>query len=110
LQPTFGHNGAFTSLDAVIRHHLDVRASLQAYSTDALDQDLRGPLGPMQPLIDRLDPLVANPTVLSDHELQDLLSFVGDGLLDSRATPARLRHQIPQHVPSGRPVLSFQSK
>ena len=28
LQPTFGHNGAFVSLDAAIRHHLDVRASL----------------------------------------------------------------------------------
>lgn len=110
LQPTFGHNGAFTSLDAVIRHHLDVRASLQAYSTDALDDDLRGPLGPMQPLIDRLDSRVANPTELSDDEFQDLLSFVRDGLLDSRATPARLRHQIPHHVPSGRRVLTFQSK
>ena len=28
LQPTFGHNGAFVSLAAAIRHHLDVRASL----------------------------------------------------------------------------------
>jgi cytochrome c peroxidase len=108
LQPSFGHNGAFTSLDAAIRHHLDVRASLQAYSTDALDDDLRGPLGPMQPLIDRLDSRVANPTVLSEDEFEDLLSFVRDGLLDSRASPARLRHLIPQHVPSGRPVLIFQ--
>jgi cytochrome c peroxidase len=108
LQPTFGHNGAFTSLDAAIRHHLDVRASLQAYSTDALDDDLRGPLGPMQPLMDRLDSRVANPIVLSDDEFEDLLSFVRDGLLDFRANPARLRHQIPQHVPSGRPVLTFQ--
>ena len=59
----------------------------QAYSTDALDDDLRGPLGPMDPLIDRLDSRVANPTVLSDDEFEDLLSFVRDGLLDSRAKP-----------------------
>jgi cytochrome c peroxidase len=107
LQPTFGHNGAFVSLDAAIRHHLDVGASLQAYSTDLLDDDLRG-LGPMQSLLDRLDSRLANPTVLSDEEFEDLLAFVRDGLLDSRANPARLRHQIPQHVPSGRPVLTFQ--
>jgi cytochrome c peroxidase len=108
LQPTFGHNGAFVSLDASIRHHLDVRASLQAYSTDVLDDDLRGALGPIHPLLDRLDSRIANPTVLSDKEFEDLLAFVRDGLLDSRARPARLRHLIPQHVPSGRPVLTFQ--
>jgi cytochrome c peroxidase len=108
LQPTFGHNGAFVSLDAAIRHHLDVRASLQAYSSDALDDDLGGPLGPMQPLLDRLDSRVAHTTVLSDEEFEDLLAFVRDGLLDSRAAPARLRHLIPQHVPSGRRVLTFQ--
>ena len=108
LQPTFCHNGAFVSLDAAIRHHLDVRASLETYSSDALDDDLRGPLGPIQPLLDRLDSRVANPTLLADHEIEDLLAFVRDGLLDSRATPARLRNLIPQHVPSGRPVLTFQ--
>ena len=70
LQPTFGHNGAFVSLDAAIRHHLDVRASLEAYSTDVLDDDLRGALGPMQPLLDRLDSRIANPPVLSDEEFE----------------------------------------
>jgi cytochrome c peroxidase len=108
LQPTFCHNGAFVSLAAAIRHHLDVRASLAAYSSDALDDDLRGPPGPWQPLLDVLDARIAHPTVLSDEEFEDLLAFVRDGLLDSRANPARLRHQIPQHVPSGRPVLIFQ--
>jgi cytochrome c peroxidase len=108
LQPTFCHNGAFMSLGAAIRHHLDVRASLQAYSTDLLADDLRGPLGPTQPLLDRLDPRIANPTELSDDEFEDLLTFVRDGLLDSRAGPARLRHLIPPHVPSGRPVLTFK--
>jgi cytochrome c peroxidase len=108
LQPTFGHNGAFVSLDAAIRHHLDVRASLETYSSDGLDADLRGATGPMQPLLDRLDPRIADPVVLSDEEFEDLLAFVRDGLLDSRANPGRLRQQIPQHVPSGRPVLTFR--
>jgi cytochrome c peroxidase len=108
LQPTFGHNGAFVSLEAAIRHHLDVPASLQAYRTDGLDDDLRGPLGPMQPLLDRLDSRIVNPTVLSEDEFADLVAFVRDGLLDSRASPARLLRLIPQHVPSGRPVLTFQ--
>jgi cytochrome c peroxidase len=108
VQPTFGHNGAFLSLDAAIRHHLDVRASLEAYTTDDLDDDLHGALGPMQPLLDRLDSRVADPIELSNQEFEDLLSFVRDGLLDSRANPARLRHQIPHHVPSGRPLLTFR--
>jgi cytochrome c peroxidase len=108
LQPTFGHNGAFVSLEAAIRHHLDVPAWLQAYRTDGLDDDLRGPLGPMQPLLDRLDSRIVNPTVLSEDEFADLVAFVRDGLLDSRASPARLLRLIPQHVPSGRPVLTFQ--
>ena len=67
-----------------------------------------GPLGPIEPLLDGLDSRVASPTVLSDEEFEDLLAFVRDGLLHPRASPARLRHQIPQHVPSGRPVLIFQ--
>ncbi len=108
LQATFGHNGAFMSLEAAIRHHLDVRASLEAYSTDGLDDDLRGAIGPVQPLLDRLDPRIADPVVLSDEEFEDLLTFVRDGLLDFRANPGRLRHQIPQRVPSGRPVLTFR--
>jgi cytochrome c peroxidase len=108
LQPTFGHNGAFVSLAASIRHHLDVRASLETYSSDNLDDDLRGALGPMQPLLERLDSRLANPAVLSEEEFEDLVGFVGGGLLDARASPTRLRHLIPQHVPSGRAVLTFQ--
>jgi hypothetical protein len=64
----------------------------------------------MQPLLDRLDSRIVNSPVLSDEEFDDLLAFVRDGLLDSRASPARLRHLIPHHVPSGRPVLTFQWK
>ena len=63
---------------------------------------------PWHPLIDRLDSRIANPTVLSDDRIRGSAGFVRDGLLDSRAKPARLRHLIPQHLPSGRAVLTFQ--
>ena len=108
LQPTFCHNGAFVTLEAAIRHHLDVPSSLQSYTPEMLDEDLRGPIGPMNDVLARLDPRVAAPTELTDPEFADLVEFVRDGLLDERAAPSRLRNLIPSHVPSGRLVLMFQ--
>ena len=108
LQPTFCHNGAFVSLEAAIRHHLDVPSSVQRYTPATLDEDLRGPIGPMDDVLARLDPRLAAPTELTEAEFGDLLAFVRDGLLDERAAPSRLRHLIPSHVPSGRRVLMFQ--
>jgi cytochrome c peroxidase len=108
LQPTFFHNGAFVTLEAAIRHHLDVPSSAQSYTPEMLDEDLRGPMGPMNDVLARLDPRVAAPTELTEAEFADLLEFVRDGLLDERAAPDRLRNLIPSHVPSGRRVLTFQ--
>ena len=103
------HDGAFTSLKATIRHHLDVVASVRSYdpSAQGLPQDLRQ-VGPVDPILALLDPLVATPNLLSSTQLDDLIAFVGDGLLDPRATPDNLRHLIPPSVPSGRPVLQFE--
>jgi cytochrome c peroxidase len=108
LQPAFCHNGAFVSLEAVIRHHLDPRSSVQAYSPEFLDEDLQGPSGPMDAVLDRLDPGVSEAIELSDEEFADLVRFVREGLLDERAAPERLRRLIPTDVPSGRPMLVFQ--
>ena len=109
LPPAFMHDGAFTSLEAAIRHHLDVVASARSYdpSAQGLPQDLRQ-VGPVDPILALLDPLVATPNLLSSTQLDDLIAFVGDGLLDPRATPDNLRHLIPPSVPSGRPVLQFE--
>ena len=63
---------------------------------------------PVDPILALLDPLVATPNLLSSTQLDDLIAFVGDGLLDPRATPDNLRHLIPPSVPSGRPVLQFE--
>jgi cytochrome c peroxidase len=110
LSPAFMHDGAFTSLRATIRHHLDVVASVRSYdpSAQGLPQDLRQ-VGPVDPILALLDPLVATPNLLSStQQLDDLVAFVGDGLLDPRATADNLRHLVPQSVPSGRPVLEFE--
>ena len=110
LQPTFFHNGAFTTLEDAIRHHLNVIVSAQNYNpvTAGVDPDLQGPIGPMAPVLLRLDPLLAQPINLTEEEFRQLVEFVRYGLLDPRARPERLRGLIPHEVPSGMPVLVFE--
>jgi cytochrome c peroxidase len=110
LQPTFFHNGAFTRLEDAIRHHLDVVTSVNNYNpaTAGVAPDLRGPLGPMAPVLARVDPLLASPVHLTDDEFRQLLDFVTHGLVDSRAKPENLRKLVPKSVPSGRPTLKFE--
>src|SRR5947209_1992394 len=112
LQPAFFHNGSFTRLEDAIRHHLDVAASVNSYNPAAagVAPDLigLGQLGPMTPVLARLDPLVANPNYLTDEEFRQLVDFVRNGLLDPRAKPERLSRLVPKSVPSGKPVLTFE--
>src|ERR1041384_6400541 len=70
--------------------------------------DRSGPLGPMEGVLARLDPLLTDPSRLTDEEFRQLVDFVRDGLLDPRARPERLRTLVPKAVPSGRPVLIFE--
>ena len=110
LQPTYFHNGAFTRLEDAIRHHLDVFASVNNYdpATAGVAPDLRGPVGPMAPVLSRLDPLLANPIHLTDEEFRHLVDFVRNGLLDPRAKPQNLKKLVPKSVPSGRTTLKFE--
>ena len=107
LQPAFMHNGAFLRLEDAIRHHLDVVASATNYSPVQLAPDLRGPTGPIAPVLERLDPRLGTPITLTDAEFTDLVDFVRDGLLDPAARPERLRRLVPEKLPSGRPALRF---
>jgi len=111
LQPAFFHNGAFTTLADAVRHHLDVFTSARNYSPGVagVDPDLTAPMGPIEPVLARVDPILATPITLSDDEFRQLLDFVGNGLLDQRAKPENLRKLIPGSVPSGFPVLTFES-
>jgi cytochrome c peroxidase len=110
VEAAFMHDGAYTTLAAAIRHHLNARASLLAYdpTTQGLSTDLIGPIGPTAPLLAALDPRLTNPIVLTPTEFNDLVAFVRDALLDPRATPGKLRKLIPRELPSGHPPLLFE--
>ena len=110
LQPTFMHDGAFTSLEAAVRHHLDVVASVLRYdpAVEGLDPDLRGPTEPPAAMLARIDPLLRTPVELSQEQFDSLVAFLREGLLDPRARPERLRHLVPEQLPSGRTPLEFQ--
>ena len=110
LQPAFFHNGAFTRLEDAIRHHLDVRMSVRDYDpiTAGLDNDLTLSIGPMAPVLARLDPLLATPIELSPEKFRNLVAFVRDGLLDERARKEHLCKLVPRAVPSGFTPLKFE--
>ncbi|MEK6283198.1 MAG: cytochrome c peroxidase [Acidobacteriota bacterium] len=110
LQPTFFHNGAFTRLEDALRFHLNVVEEATNYNPAAagVDADLAGPLGPIEPVLARLDYRVAVPTTVTKKEFRQLLAFLRNGLLDPRASPENLRKLIPKKLPSGRPVHVFQ--
>ena len=108
LQSAFMHNGAFARLDEAIRYHLDAAGQAGAYDRKLLPADLRTNAGPMAPVLERLDPRLRQPVVLSDEEFDALVDFVANGLLDPDARPERLRRFIPEMLPSGRRGLTFQ--
>ncbi len=111
LQPAFFHNGAFTRLRDAVLHHVDAVGSAREYDAAAagVDRDLRHRLGPIEPMLARLDPLLVQPPRLSTAELEDLVAFLRGGLLDRRAVPKRLCSLVPRRVPSGKPVLVFEA-
>jgi cytochrome c peroxidase len=110
VQPTFMHNGAFTSLEDAVRHHLIVVASARQYTpaSQHLAADLGGPAGPIDPVLARVDPLLATPIALTSDQIRQLVAFVRNGLLDLRSKVEHLRQLVPRSVPSGRPVLIFE--
>ncbi len=108
LQAAFMHNGAFVRLEDAIRYHLDARGQAASYTTALLPPDLQGPMGPIEPVLARLDPLLREPVVLTEDERAALVDFVGNGLLDPDARPQRLRRLVPETLPGGRTGLQFQ--
>jgi cytochrome c peroxidase len=110
LQPAFFHNGAFTKLRDAIVHHLDARTSARNYNavSAGVDVDLRARLGPIEPVLARLDPILATPIAMTNKEIDDLVNFVANGLLDSRAAASQLCPLRPASVPSGFSVMQFE--
>jgi len=110
LQPAFFHNGAFTRLEDAIRFHLNPTAEAPLYdpTVAGIAPDLRLTLGPIAPVLARLDPALTTPIALSSDEFRQLVDFVRIGLLDPKAKPDNLRKLIPRQLPSGRAIQVFQ--
>jgi len=99
------HNGAFDSLEAVIRHHLNPEDSLRNYDDSHLIPAFRPTVqrdeATLTALLANLDPQVSTPVTLTDTDVQDLVKF-----LESLTDPSALdmRQFIPEAVPSGLPI------
>ena len=105
LTAPYGHSGAYASLEAVVRHHLDPVAALMAYDiSQAVLPDL--PSAPDTWVLDRPEEMQAIAAAnelpaqsLSDAEVADILAFLQT--LEDRVS----RLGVPDTVPSGLPVL-----
>ena len=64
--------------------------------------------GPIEPVLARVDPLLATPIAFSEEEFHQHVNFVRQGLLERRAEQEHFRKLVPDTVPSGRPALVFQ--
>lgn len=109
LQPAFFHNGSFTRLEDAIQHHLNVFNSARNYRAVAagIDRDLTYRLGPIEPVLQHVDPLLEKPIQLSAEEFESLVTFVRTGLLDPRGERQNLCSLIPEVLPSGMLPLRF---
>ena len=98
---SFFHDGAFTRLRTAIEHHLNVFESARNYDPTAeqIAKDLLH-VGPVEPILARVDPILATPISLTTDELKQLTVFVRDSLLDDRAKAENLVLQKPASVPS----------
>jgi cytochrome c peroxidase len=109
LTAPYGHSGAYGTLAAVVRHHLDPIGSLHGYDpsqaalpsrpdldaldfTLMLDPDRRNAIAAANELV---------PVWLNDHEIADLIEFL-HALTDPAALD--LRGDIPAWLPSSLPV------
>ena len=106
FQPSFMHNGAYVCLQDAVRHHTDVYTTLDNYSNTILPESLRGPMGPVQPMLDQVHELSAEPRDLTDDDIDDLVAFM-HALSDPDAHPDRLASLLPAEVPSGLPLQQF---
>lgn len=105
LTAPYMHDGAYSTLDAVVQHYNNVAKSLREYDVSQLAPALRGSYHGDQQTINAilatLDGRLRQPLNLTDGELSDLVAF-----LESLTDPAArdLGALVPASVPSGLPV------
>jgi cytochrome c peroxidase len=110
LQPTFFHNGAFVDLTEAIKFHMNTSLAARQYNAKkaGVATDLTYRQGPIEPVLQRLSPLLSQPIQLSENEFKDLVRFVDTGLLDPRAKADNLCKFVPDTLPSKFTPLKFQ--
>jgi len=108
LTAPYGHDGAFPTLRAMIRHHLDPAGSLDHYDPSmAVLPELPTAGGDWAELDDAEGAHLVRTSIeidlpdLDEEEIDDLIAFLGT-LTDVEAARGRLG--IPEAVPSGLPV------
>lgn len=109
LTGPYGHNGAFATLEAMVRHHIDPAGSRDAWTPEQADLTPAPWIGMIDfvALNDRFEMarVAANTTVaapsLNDGEVADILSFLAS-LTGDKA--AKQDIDIPSQVPSGLPL------
>jgi len=105
LTAPYMHNGAFPTLEAVVRHYNDVTEALQTYDVSQLPPTLRdtyhGDDATINAVLATLDFRLRTPLGLTDAEQRDLVAFL-KALTDPAARD--LTSLIPATVPSGLPV------
>jgi cytochrome c peroxidase len=99
------HDGSLTSLEEVVRHHLDPAAALANYDGSLVSPELlstveTGRAGDGD-RVGMLDPLLSDPAPLAAGEVADLTAFLRS-LTDPSALSSPPR--VPARVPSGLPV------
>ncbi len=108
LSAPYGHNGAYTDLEAMVRHHLDPFEGLGNYDRRQAALHELGEAAkdwePMEDLAEVLRIAMAaeiQPVELSDSEIEQLMAFLG-ALEDPISRHGRLG--VPDRVPSELPL------
>lgn len=99
------HDGAYTTLEGAVRHHLNAPVALNNYDVTQLIAALQGTVqndaASIAQILGTLDPLMQNPVNLTDDEVNDLVNFL-QALTDPKFVDQS--QEIPNTVPSGLPV------
>lgn len=106
----WGHDGAYNSLEAIVRHHLDAVNSLNNYDTNQAVLPSRTDLDKLDFVVQKdikrrkaiADAIEINPIFLTDAEVARILDFLM-ALTDQSCID--LRKTAPMRVPSGLPVF-----
>ena len=110
LTGPYGHDGAYATLEAIVRHHLDPINGLYNYDPNQAVLPLNGPLSELDFVVMSSPERVAGIAASNELEPVDLTEIEFDRLMDflhalTDTGSIDLRSAIPMRVPSGLPVF-----